>query len=391
MDLSIDQIQQQAKLALSTGKLEEAKDIFQSILNIKPEHAETHTNIGAILNKLGRLAEAEASFKKAIEFKPDLVVAYYNLGVTQEKLNKLYEAEKNYIKAIEFKPDHAEAYNNLAFTLKRLNRLDEAEASYKKALEIRPDFAVAYYNLGVTQDKLFRFSEAEVNYKKALEIKPDYVEADYNLNIILKQNQLLLKIAREKKLERKVNINNISSVSRLISNPLILKRIAEEELLSNLYQINSKELYKEANKGYLRYGNGRCSDYQLFENKTTIIKKVAEDLTNIMKEAVKSEIYILESFFNIFSARSGITTHNHIGSFDKAYNLSNQKYSLTYYISVGDQDCHEPGILKLYDPDEEILPSDGSIIIFSAGRSHSAVYGGKTDRVMIGVNFYGLT
>ena len=391
MDLSIDQILQQAKLALSTGKLEEAKDIFQNILNIEPEHAETHTNIGAILNKLGRLAEAEDSFKKAIEFKPDLVVAYYNLGVTQEKLNKLHEAEKNYIKAIEFKPDHAEAYNNLAFTLKRLNRLDEAEASYKKALEIRPDFAVAYYNLGVTQDKLFRFSEAEASYKKALEIKPNYVEADYNLNIILRQNQLLLKISQKKKLEKKVNIRNVNSVSRLISNPLILKRIAEEELLSNLYQINSKELYKEANKGYLRYGNGRCSDYQLFENKSNIIKKVAEDLTNIMKEAVKSEIYILESFFNIFSARSGITTHNHIGSFDKAYNLSNQKYSLTYYISVGDQNCHEPGILKLCDPDQEILPSNGSIIIFPACRSHSAVYGGKTDRVMIGVNFYGLT
>ena len=42
------------------------------------------------------------------------------------------------------------------------------------------------------------------------------------------------------------------------------------------------------------------------------------------------------------------------------------------------------------DPDDEILPSDGSIIIFPSSRSHSAVYDGKTDRVMIGVNFYSL-
>ena len=72
-------------------------------------------------------------------------------------------------------------------------------------------------------------------------------------------------------------------------------------------------------------------------------------------------------------------------------NLINKKYSLTYYLSVGDQNCSKPGILKLYDPDEEILPSEGTIVIFPADRNHSAAYGGKIDRVMIGVNFYSLT
>ena len=61
-----------------------------------------------------------------------------------------------------------------------------------------------------------------------------------------------------------------------------------------------------------------------------------------------------------------------------------------YYLSVGDQKCSEPGILKFYDPDEEILPSDTMIMIFPASRRHSAVYDGKLDRVMIGVNFYSL-
>jgi hypothetical protein len=30
------------------------------------------------------------------------------------------------------------------------------------------------------------------------------------------------------------------------------------------------------------------------------------------------------------------------------------------------------------------------IIIIPASRKHSAIYGGKTDRIMIGINFYGL-
>ena len=57
---------------------------------------------------------------------------------------------------------------------------------------------------------------------------------------------------------------------------------------------------------------------------------------------------------------------------------------------MGDQNCSEPGIYKLYEPYEEILPSAGTIIIIPAARMHSAVYGGDKDRVMIGVNFYSL-
>ena len=47
-------------------------------------------------------------------------------------------------------------------------------------------------------------------------------------------------------------------------------------------------------------------------------------------------------------------------------------------------------MFKLYEPDEEILPSVGTIIIIPTERLHSAVYGGDEDRVMIGVNFYSL-
>ena len=65
-----------------------------------------------------------------------------------------------------------------------------------------------------------------------------------------------------------------------------------------------------------------------------------------------------------------------------------KKYSLVYYLDVGDQNCSEPGILKLYDPVENILPCNGMITIINSNRRHSVVYNGKTDRVMIGVNFY---
>ena len=125
---------------------------------------------------------------------------------------------------------------------------------------------------------------------------------------------------------------------------------------------------------------------RIFDNKSLILDKVEKDLIEIMSAAVKSEIFIIESFFNILRAGSGLKSHNHINDFDTNHNFIDKKYSLTYYLSVGDQKCAEPGILKLYDPDHEILPSDGTIVIFPADRLHSSTYGGTKDRVMIGVN-----
>ena len=320
MKMTVDQIMQQARLVLNEGKLEEAKILFQNILQVQPTHYKAHINLGAILLKLGKLDEAEISFKKVIEFKPE--------------------------------------------------------------------FAVAHYNLGVTQEKLSRFNEAEISYKKAIEFKTDYVEAHNNLNMIIRQNRLLLNIEQAKKSKKKINLSNLDIDIGLTTNPFISKRKVETDLIDELYKINSVELDKTRD---IRYGNGRCSDYELFENNSSILQTVEKDLTYIMSQAVKSDIYIIESFFNILRAGSGLTSHKHLNNFDKTHNLINKKYSLTYYLSVGDQNCSKPGILKLYDPDEEILPSDGTIVIFPADRNHSATYGGKIDRVMIGVNFYSLT
>ncbi len=91
-------------------------------------------------------------------------------------------------------------------------------------------------------------------------------------------------------------------------------------------------------------------------------------------------------------AGGGSTPHAHLNKLDRDINLNLglQKYSLVYYLDAGDQNCSEPGILKLYDPVEDILPCDGMITIIPATRLHSAVYNGKSDRVMIGVNFYSI-
>ena len=325
MKLTIDKIMQQAITAFKKGNLEDAERFYQIVLLKSPENHIVVTNLGSIRQKQGRLKDAELFYRKAIMLKPQYMEAHFNLAVTLRELGNL--------------------------------------------------------------------SESELSYRKAIELSPDDFEIHHNLYLLLKEQQLLSNIQRAKKNNNKIRFfKKISSKLfksdlRLASNPLIMKRKVDDNLIAELHKIKTKELDKAKD---IRYGNGRCSDYKLFENDSAIIKSVSRDLINIMSKAVNSEIFIMESFFNIFYTQSGIKEHNHISSFDIKRGVNNQKYSLTYYLSVGDQKSTKPGNLKLYDPDQEILPSNGTIAIFPASRKHSATYNGKTDRVMIGVNFYSL-
>ena len=387
----------QAIVAHQEGRLEEAERLYRSILENQPTNLDVNNNLGVLLFNLGKYNEAEASYKKAIELKPDYVEAHYNLGLTLQKLGKYNEAEASYRKAIELKPNYAEAYNDLGSILHHQTKLDKAKKYYKKSTELKPDFAKAHNNLGAILQDLGKLDEAETSYRKAIELKVGFTDTYKNLSYLSKQKKLLLNIQQIKKPLNKIktnfngkdNVKLLLSEPGLISDPFISEREVEAELINDLHKVNY-EILEKTSKRDARFGNGKCSDFNLFKSDFSIIKKIEKDLINIMKEAVKSDIFIMDSWLNIYRAGSGTIPHKHIDNFDTSVGLVNQKYSLTYYLSIGDQNCSEPGNLKVYNPDKEISLSKGMIVIIPASRKHSAVYNGEKDRVMIGVNFYSL-
>ena len=101
------------------------------------------------LARRGRVDEAIAHYRKALEINPDFAEAHNNLGLALADRGRFDEAIAYYQKALEIKPDYAEAHNNLGTVLAG-TRLDEAITEYRKALETKPDFAEAHYNLGLS-------------------------------------------------------------------------------------------------------------------------------------------------------------------------------------------------------------------------------------------------
>ena len=93
----------------------------------------------------GRIDEAIAHYQKALEIRPDYAEAHNNLGIALAGRGRIDEAIAHFQKALEIKPDYAEAHNNLGIALAGRGRIDEAIAHFQKALEIKPDYADGPY------------------------------------------------------------------------------------------------------------------------------------------------------------------------------------------------------------------------------------------------------
>ena len=378
--------------AHQNGKLEEAEILYREVLSTEPKQSDANHNLGLILTSKDKIEEALILFKVATEINPNIEqywISYINALIKQ---NRLEEAEITCKKILTQQPESIKLHFSFGVVLNNLDKLFEAEASYRKVIELKPDHIEALNNLGTILQNNGQFEDAEEIFRNITELKPDLIEVHENLGTLLKFKTLSLKIREAKKNYKINNIGELNSPLKLASNFFTSSREVESELVKSLYEIKSKELSQT--KGVF-FGSGRHSvNFRLFEQASkdnySIIRKAEKDLTTIMKQAVNSDIFIMDSFFNILNNGGGSNYHTHLSKFDKINKLVKQKYSLTYYLTVGDQNCSEPGILKMKNPDDEILPHKGMIMIFPASRSHSAVYNGKVDRVMIGVNFYSL-
>ena len=81
---------------------------------------------------------------KIIELNPDLAAAHYNLGLLLDDQERYDEAEGEYRDAIWADPDLAAAHSNLGSLLNNQERYDEAVEEYRDAIRADPDHASAH-------------------------------------------------------------------------------------------------------------------------------------------------------------------------------------------------------------------------------------------------------
>jgi tetratricopeptide (TPR) repeat protein len=99
---------------LEVVDLEEARDAYRRALELDPDHADAHVNLGRLLQEGGDAAEAVAHYHLALERNARHATAWYDLGIALEDLRRRADAVRAYEQAIAVDPALADAHFNLS-------------------------------------------------------------------------------------------------------------------------------------------------------------------------------------------------------------------------------------------------------------------------------------
>ncbi len=98
--------------------------------------------------------QAIAAYKQALELDPEHAAAHINLGTLYYNRREYTLAEQHYRQAIEADPRYALAYFDLGNVLDETGRLPDAAQAYRTAIQFAPTYADAHYNLALAYEKM---------------------------------------------------------------------------------------------------------------------------------------------------------------------------------------------------------------------------------------------
>jgi len=119
---------------------------FQFLLHFQIKKSEEQHRVntlncyGMFLAKSGKLDEAKKIFNEAVQLLPKESISYINLGNLFDQQKKYMDAEKMYRKAIELEPNSAYAHYDLGLLLDEMGKSEEAELEIEKAVKIDSTF-----------------------------------------------------------------------------------------------------------------------------------------------------------------------------------------------------------------------------------------------------------
>jgi Flp pilus assembly protein TadD len=166
-------------LAVDLHRSGRLADAAKAYARIAAPSAQALSYWGAALFDLGKPKEALARYRKAIQIAPDYADAHYNMGLAHKSLEETEEAILCYRRALALDPNLFKAYSNLAVILRDQGNPSEAADLCRRAIAIRPDHAEAHANLGNALLDLARPAEAAEAYRNALHLRPDFSQSQW--------------------------------------------------------------------------------------------------------------------------------------------------------------------------------------------------------------------
>ena len=313
------------------GKITDAKNIYEKILEVKPVHFLALTNLGIVFSQLREFSRAVELFNKVIKINPNYAEGYNNLGNALFELSEFDKSLQCYKRAVQLNPSFSDAFNNLGNVYQKKEEKNKAIESYESAisLDIGANKDKPYYNLGNIYRESGDFEKSINLYKKAIGINPNSVSAYINLSISLNKNGNLKEAitccekAREKDPKNITALNNLGEYNQEIGN----------ESLSIVYYKKALELDPGNLRSKWLLMNTFPVIYKNFEQVSYFKKHFEENLRSLEDLVGKNNILKKKQILSALNSSSNFYLHytgGDITNLQKRYGALLQK--LTKYV-----------------------------------------------------------
>lgn len=175
--LAIDQ----AKSLHQQGQLQQAQQVYESVLQSQPRQPDALHFLGVIAYQLKQFDVAEDLMKQSIAEDSSNAFYFSNLGMLYKDRGAVELAISCYRNAIQLKPDYPEAHLNLGVLLMELQHYVEAQHCFGQSLSFRPGYVEAIDNLGSAFMLQNEFARAIDCFRQALRLNDNYLFGYINL------------------------------------------------------------------------------------------------------------------------------------------------------------------------------------------------------------------
>jgi len=109
----------------------EAIEAYIKTLELDPQHAAGHINLGTLYYNRQDYTQAEEHYRQAVEADPRYALAHFDLGNVLDETGRLQDAIQAYKLAIQLAPTYADAHYNLALAYEKLKQPRRALAHWR--------------------------------------------------------------------------------------------------------------------------------------------------------------------------------------------------------------------------------------------------------------------
>jgi tetratricopeptide (TPR) repeat protein len=176
---------------LRSGKVSEARDAFESILNIDPANKEaqagevdSNERMALDARAKGQMNDALTYLVRAQQFVPKNARLLYDLGIQEDDMHLYQDADRSLGAAELLNPGDPNLIYAVARVKMDLGQLSAAEENMQAYLKLRPNDASAHYGLGHVYQLGLQFDKARTEFQRSIELQPVQTEAYYQLGDI---------------------------------------------------------------------------------------------------------------------------------------------------------------------------------------------------------------